>query len=87
MLSFLWSGAWRIPVKISPEALAVSGLSHGHTLIALSFVMLESCSEGPQWIHMLTACLGRGVCLETHSHLLLLSLHTDLTSAAETETG
>lgn len=38
MLSFLWSGAWRIPVKISPEALAVSGLSHGHTLIALSLL-------------------------------------------------
>ncbi len=53
MLSFLLSGAWRIPVKISPEALAVSGLSHGHTLdCLLSFVMLEPCSESPQRIHM-----------------------------------
>lgn len=87
MLSFLWSGAWRIPVKISPEALAVSGLSHGHTLIACSRLWCLSLAVKVLIGYTCNSMSGqRCMCWDSQSSFLL-SPHTELTSAAETETG
>lgn len=86
--SFLWSGAWRIPVKISPETLAVSGLSHGHALIALSLLWCLSLAVKVLSGYTCNSMSGqRCMCGDSVIFFLLLSFHTDLTSAAETETG